>query len=146
MMMPLINVLMSIHVPKWVEYVVLYVGASLVAIGAVCDLLGALGLLRFPNFFVRMHAATVGTIGGAVVPLIGIGLIALVADELGPYRLAVALTSFITAGMIMLVAPIGVHALAYATRRSGVVKVEPKVIDVLEFKLKEVDDEGGDGG
>ena len=38
MMMPLINILMSVYVPRWVEYVVLYVGASLVAIGAVCDL------------------------------------------------------------------------------------------------------------
>ena len=126
------------------EYIILALGMILVAIGAFCDLAGALGMVRFPNFFVRMHAATVGTIGGAVVPLIGIGLIALVADELGPYRLAVALTSFITAGMIMLVAPMGVHALAYATRRSRVVKVEPKVIDVLEFKLREANDEGGD--
>ncbi len=144
MMEPLINILMSVSVPKWVEWVVLYVGASLVALGALCDLLGALGLLRFPNFFVRMHAATVGTIGGAVVPLIGIGLIALVADELGPYRVAVALTSFITAGVIMIVAPVGVHALAYATRRSEVVKVEPKVIDVLELRLKEREGGGED--
>jgi len=143
-MEPLINILMSVSVPKWVEWVVLYVGASLVALGALCDLLGALGLLRFPNFFVRMHAATVGTIGGAVVPLIGIGLIALVADELGPYRVAVALTSFITAGVIMIVAPVGVHALAYATRRSEVVKVEPKVIDVLELRLKEREGGGED--
>ncbi len=145
MMESLISIVMSIHVPKLVEWVVLYVGASLVALGALCDLLGALGLLRFPNFFVRMHAATVGTIGGAVVPLVGVGLIALVADELGPYRLAVALTSFITAGIIMLVAPVGVHALAYATRRSGVVKVEPKVIDVLELRMKERREGGGEG-
>jgi len=52
-------------------------GAFLVVLGGICDLFGAIGLLKFPNFYVRLHAATVGTIGGAVVPLFGVSMLAL---------------------------------------------------------------------
>ncbi|MEM4040850.1 MAG: monovalent cation/H(+) antiporter subunit G, partial [Ignisphaera sp.] len=69
-----------------IEWILVIIGEILVIIGAICDLLGAIGLLRFPNFYVRLHALTVGTIGGAFVPLIGVALIAIGSEFLGPYR------------------------------------------------------------
>ncbi|MCD6488178.1 MAG: monovalent cation/H(+) antiporter subunit G [Desulfurococcales archaeon] len=115
-----------------VEWIIFYIGLGLTTLGALCDLFGSLGLLRFPNFYVRLHAATVGIIGGAVVPLIGVGLMSLCSSQLGVYRFAVATIFFLTAFVTMIVAPIGTHALAYASHRGRVVKVEPKVIDMLE--------------
>ncbi|CAB50375.1 monovalent cation/H(+) antiporter subunit G [Pyrococcus abyssi] len=109
--------------------ILFYIGSALIVIGALCDLFGALGLLRFPNFYVRLHAATVGTIGGAVVPLLGVSLVAVSLN-----LLAIAGASFITAIIILLAAPAGAHALAYAAHRSGIVKWKPKVDHLAEAR------------
>jgi multicomponent Na+:H+ antiporter subunit G len=114
-----------------VEQVLLYIGMALVVIGALCDLIAAMGLVRFPNFFVRLHAATVGTIGGAVVPLFGVTLMTFACDFLGYWKWFLACGSFITAIIIMIVAPVGSHALARGAHRHGI-PVEPKVCDFLE--------------
>ena len=114
------------------EYIVLGLGIILVSIGAFCDLAGALGMVRFPNFFVRLHAATVGSIGGAVIPLIGVALIASVSDQLGFFKWAISGGSLVAALIILLVAPAGSHALAFSAHKSKAVPVEPKVCDMLE--------------
>lgn len=120
-----------------IDQIIFIIGAALVFIGALCDLIAAIGFLRFPNFFVRLHAATIGAIGGAVIPLFGVTLIALVSDYLGIFKYYVAGASFITAIFILLAAPTGSHALARATHRAKVVPVYPKVIDHLEEDMGE---------
>lgn len=117
---------------KMMEWALVIIGEILVVIGAICDLIGSIGMLRFPNFFVRLHALTVGTIGGAFVPLIGVTLIALGAEFLGYYRWFVAGASLVTAILLLLLAPAGSHAIARAAHRSRAVIVYPKVIDRLE--------------
>ena len=107
-------------------------GAILITIGGICDLLGAIGLLKFPNFYVRLHAATVGTIGGAVVPLFGVTLLALGTEV--PNKYAIAGASLITGIIVLLAAPAGATALAYAAHRSGVVEWKPKVDHLKEAK------------
>ncbi len=109
----------------------LIAGMALVAIGVFCDLVGSIGLLRFPNFFVRLHAATVGTIGGAAYPLLGVALMAVACDFLGPARWFIMTGSILTGIIIVLTAPAGSHALARAAHRMGI-PVEPKVCDLLE--------------
>ena len=113
--------------------VLFYIGALLIAIGALCDFFGALGLLRFSNFYVRLHAATVGTIGGAVVPLFGVALLALGADFL-PHRYAIAGASFVTGIIVLLAAPAGAHALAYAAHKAKLVEWQPKVDHLKEVR------------
>ncbi|MFA4639714.1 monovalent cation/H(+) antiporter subunit G [Pyrococcus kukulkanii] len=108
-----------------------YIGVIMIIIGGICDLFGAIGLLRFPNFYVRLHAATVGTIGGAVVPLFGVALLALGADFL-PHKYAIAGASFVTGIIILLVAPAGATALAYAAHKAKLVKWEPRVDHLAE--------------
>lgn len=115
-----------------INEILIYLGEVLVAVGVFCDLVASIGMVRFPNFYVRLHAATVGTIGGAFVPLIGVALIALGAEWLGTYRFFLAGASVITAVLIVILAPVGSHVLARAAHRAGVVKVEPKVVDHLE--------------
>jgi len=115
-----------------IDIVAFYVGLALVSIGAVFDLLGALGLLKFPNFYVRLHAATVGAIGGAVVPLFGVALLALGSDFLPPaHKYAIAGASVVTALIILIVAPTGSHVLAYAAHKAKIVEWKP-VCDHLE--------------
>jgi len=115
-----------------IDWILIIIGEILVAIGAVCDLIAAIGINRFPNFFVRLHALTVGTIGGAFVPLIGVALIALGAEFLGFYRFFMAGASVIAAILLLFLAPVGSHAIARAAHRSKAAIVYPKVVDRLE--------------
>ena len=115
-----------------VNYVVVFIGEFLLVVGVIGDFIGALGLLRFPDFFVRLHAATIGIIGGAFYPLLGVTLIAIGADFLGVYRWFIAGSSLITALLIAILAPTGTHALARATYRARVSTPYPKVVDHLE--------------
>ncbi|MET1160188.1 MAG: monovalent cation/H(+) antiporter subunit G [Thermoprotei archaeon] len=116
-----------------IDVIAFFIGLALIAIGAICDLLGALGLLKFPNFYVRLHAATIGAIGGAVIPLIGVTLVALSADFL-PNKYAIAGASLVTAILILIVAPTGSHALAYAAHKSKIVKWKPHCDHLEEDK------------
>ncbi|RLG85225.1 MAG: cation:proton antiporter [Thermoprotei archaeon] len=123
--------------PAWILVIL---GEVLVAIGVLCDLVAAIGMLRFPNFYVRLHAATVGTIGGAFVPLVGAALIAAGSEFLGVYRWFMAGAALVTAFLVLILAPAGSHALARAAHRSRAAVVKPKVVDHLEE-----DRRGGEG-
>lgn len=114
-----------------IEAVLFWVGSALFIIGGVFDLIAAIGLVRFPNFYVRLHAATIGAIYGAVLPLIGISLMALGLPEL-PGRFAIAGASFVTAILLLIVAPIGSHVLAYAAHKSKTVEWNPVVDHLVE--------------
>jgi len=126
---------------KMIDLIIFIIGAALMIIGAICDLIGALGFIRFPNFFVRLHAATIGAIGGAVYPLFGVALVALVMEAPAFTRYAIAGGAFVTAIIILLIAPTGSHALARATHRAKVVPVYPKICDHLEEDRGEVKEE-----
>ncbi len=118
-----------------IDAILFYTGLALAFIGAICDLLGSLGLLKFPNFYIRLHAATIGAIGGAVIPLFGVTLIALGADFL-PHKYVIAGASFVTALLILIIAPTGSHALAYAAHKTGIVKWRPVCDHLMEDREK----------
>jgi multicomponent Na+:H+ antiporter subunit G len=120
-----------------INEVLMFLGTVMIVVGVIADLVGAIGLLRFPNFFVRLHAATVGTIGGAFVPLVGAALFAAGYAELGMYRWFVAGGAAVTALLILLLAPVGSHALARASYRSKAAVPYPLVYDALQERMKE---------
>lgn len=105
--------------------VLFWLGSGMFIAGGVFDLLAAIGMIRFPNFYVRLHAATIGAIYGAVLPLIGISLMALALTEL-PGNLVIAGASFVTAIILLIVAPVGSHVLAYAAHKSRSVDWNPE--------------------
>jgi multicomponent Na+:H+ antiporter subunit G len=117
--------------------VLMFLGTLMIVVGAIADLIGSIGLLRFPNFFVRLHAATVGTIWGAFLPLIGAALLAAGYVELGMYRWFVAGGAVVTASLILLLGPVGSHALARASYRSRAAVPHPLIHDALQEKLRE---------
>lgn len=103
-----------------------YVGLLLVTLGAIFDLVAAIGLLRLPDFYTRLHAGTIGAIGGASLPLAGAALVALGLEELGDTRLAIAGGCVITSITILMVSPVASHALARAAYKSR--EAVPEVI------------------
>lgn len=114
-----------------INIVLVIIGQILVGIGLFCDLVAAILMIRFPNFYVRLHALTVGSIGGAVVPIIGAGLIALGSPFLGEFRWFLAGGAFTTALFVYLLGGAGSHAIARATYRSKATTLTPCYADHL---------------
>ncbi len=87
-------------------------GGLLLGAGILFTLAGTVGLLRFPDFYTRLHAAGVTETLGVIAIVAGLMLHATEAGAL--VRLALI-------GLFMLVtAPIASHALARAARHRGV--------------------------
>ncbi|MBX3607705.1 MAG: Na+/H+ antiporter subunit G [Piscinibacter sp.] len=79
--------------PLWVQLPV----ALLLVIGGAFTLIGAIGLLRFPDFYMRLHAPTKATtlgVGGVLLASMAIGW---AAGRGGLHELLITLFLFITA-------------------------------------------------
>lgn len=98
-----------IHV--WIDGV----SALLLISGSFFTLTGALGLLRMPDFYTRLHPA--GVTDSMGLPLILAGLI--LQLELGLVTLKILLLML----FLLLTSPTACHALAKAARLSGVMPV-----------------------
>ncbi|MHC4952463.1 MAG: monovalent cation/H(+) antiporter subunit G [Planctomycetota bacterium] len=87
------------------------VGATLLIAGAIFMLVGSIGVLRLPDFYARTHAATnVDTLG---IFLFVVGL----AVKEGASLLTIKLA--FVAVFILLVNPVGTHALASSALNYG---------------------------
>jgi multicomponent Na+:H+ antiporter subunit G len=51
-------------------------GAALCLIGAVLAMIGAVGVIRFPDFYTRLHGASVTETSGVTVLLLGMAFLA----------------------------------------------------------------------
>ena len=91
-------------------------GGALLVAGALCCIVGALGMLRMPDFYTRIHAASISDTLGAGLVLAGLLLQAggfLEAAKLAVLGLLVFFTS-----------PAATHALARAALGRG---LEPQL-------------------
>jgi multicomponent Na+:H+ antiporter subunit G len=88
-----------------------YVVGGLILVGAIFSLLAAIGVLRLPDLYTRMHAASKAGTMGAGLLLLAIALIAL--D--GPVVLR-AIAGFV---FLLLTAPVSAHLLARAAYLAG---------------------------
>ena len=85
----------------------------LIVFGAAFALIGSIGLVRFPDFYTRLHAPTKATTLG-VGSLVVASSVALSAD-------GTTLSEALIAGFLFLTAPVSAHLLAKAAlhRRSS---------------------------
>lgn len=84
---------------------------ALMIIGGIAVVSGAIGLVRFPDFFTRLHAAGVTDTAGAELIIIGMML-------QSPTWLHVAKLAFIGA-FLFLTSPVATHAIAHAAWMTG---------------------------
>lgn len=89
--------------PLWIQVPV----AALLVVGSLFTLIGAVGLLRFPDFFMRMHAPTKGTTVGVGGVLLANLLLSWTRGEFGLDLLLIVLFLFLTA-------PVSANLLAHA--------------------------------
>ncbi len=79
--------------PMWIQLPV----ALLLIVGGVFVLVGAIGLLRFPDFFMRMHAPTKASTLGVGGVLLASLVVAWTRGEFGLNLLLITLFLFVTA-------------------------------------------------
>ncbi len=93
----------------------------LIGIGLFFNLMSVLGLLRFPDLYTRLHASTKGTTFGALFITIGIVVAVLTnAGYYGDMSITLMVHSIIAFLVIIITNPVGSHAIARGSHRSGV--------------------------
>lgn len=90
---------------------VLHIGGGLALLGGLLTVIGAAGVLRFPDVYTRIHAASITDTGGATLMLLGLILIAGFSGVTPKLALVWI--------FIMLTSPSAAHALANAAYSSG---------------------------
>ena len=90
-------------------------GGLIAVVGLVLILGGTLGLLRFPDFYTRLHAVAVSDAPGAAIFLIGLAIMA--PDG------AMALRLLLLAALIVALAPVFSHLLASAAHAGGLAPI-----------------------
>ncbi len=107
------------------------------AIGVIFNSLGILGLLRFPDVYTRLHAATKTTTFGSIFT--GIAVILFGLDQLAEtgdmFYLVLPLHALIAIIALALTNATGAHAIARAAHRSKVFP-SPAVVDRLSEGTK----------
>lgn len=98
-----------------------WASAVLVVAGAALGAIGGLGLVRLPDVFARMHAATKAPTAGLVLVAVAAALQVSDLSDLG-FLLLVVLLQFLTA-------PVGAHLIGRASYDSGGLLGEDTVLD-----------------
>lgn len=105
-----------------IKLVLEYLGLFLLGVGCFFELTGAVGVLRFPDFYTRAHATTMTIVGGTVIPLIGIALVSIAWSGLEGLHLA--LVCIISSVIILVTAPTGTHVIMRAALISKLKRVK----------------------
>lgn len=86
-------------------------GATLMLVGGLLTLVGTVGVLRFPDFYTRLHAASVTDTSGATLALLGMALLA--PGPVVVFKLAIVWV------FLFLTGPTSSHAVANAAHVAG---------------------------
>jgi multicomponent Na+:H+ antiporter subunit G len=109
-----------------------YLAALLVVVGSIFALTASIGLLRLPDLYTRMHAASkAGTLGSCVMLI----ALAVYADDLAVITRALGGVVF-----FLLTAPVSAHLLAKAAHASGLALWHHSVADEYAAAVPAVDD------
>jgi len=110
---------------EWVLYICL-------AVGLFFNFLAAVGLLRFPDVYTRLHAGTKCATFGSIFISLAVILYGLWKYYDGDTAMAsLSVHTFIALVAILLTNPTGAHAIARAAHRSGVLPLQA-IVDDLE--------------
>ncbi len=113
----------------WVDYLI-YV---FLGIGLTFNGLGAVGLLRFPDVYTRLHAATKTTTFGSIftsLAVIAYGAAQLYLTGNTSVDIPLITHTAVAIACLLLTNPVSAHAIARAAHRSGV-KPAKAVVDKL---------------
>ena len=100
-----------------------YLGGILLILGAVFTLLAAIGVVRLPDLYTRMHAASkAGAVGGGLI---------LIAVAVLSQDAAVAIRAVVGVIFLLLTTPVSAHLLARASYLTGYKPCNETMVDEL---------------
>jgi multicomponent Na+:H+ antiporter subunit G len=106
--------------------IAIYAGCALLLLGSLFSLVAAIGVVRLPDLFTRMHAASkAGAVGSGLVLL----AVAVVSADVG-----VALRAVVGFVFLLLTTPVAAHLLARASYRTSDQSRVIMVTDELKSK------------
>jgi multicomponent Na+:H+ antiporter subunit G len=109
--------------------IAIYVGCVLLLLGTTFCLIAAIGVVRLPDLYTRMHAASkAGAVGGGLILL----AVALMCFDVG-----VALRAIIGIVFLLLTTPVGAHLLARASYRTTDQYQLNMVVDDLKSEIRQ---------
>ena len=109
--------------------IALCLGGGLLILGAIFTLLAAVGVVRLPDLYTRMHAASkAGAVGGGLV-LLAVAMVSMDA--------AVVLRAVIGVIFVLLTTPVSAHLLARASYIAGYHAHESTLRDDLKTRLEQ---------
>lgn len=112
-----------------------WLSSALLLLGSLLGLIGAIGVLRLPDSYTRMHAASkAGALGTALI------LVGTAAASEGAFALA----ALFAAGVLLATAPLAAHAMARAAHRAGITPVTGPLGDALAEAEGDGDGDGED--
>ncbi len=98
-----------------------YIAVALMLAGAVLSFVAALGILRFPDVYTRLHAASKAGPLGAGLILLGV---AFASDDW-----TIAIRSVVGFAFLIVTSPVAAHLLARAALRTGTIPDHHTSID-----------------
>jgi multicomponent Na+:H+ antiporter subunit G len=118
--------------PDLIEYLIY----TFIGIGLTFNCLGTIGLLRFPDVYTRLHAATKCTTFGSIFTTLAVIIYGFVLWYDGGIAYGIlSLHSIVALVALVVTAATGAHALARAAHRSGI-KPALAVVDKLEERMR----------
>lgn len=113
-----------------IEDLALYLGGTLLVLGAAFSLLATIGVVRLPDLYTRLHAASkAGAVGGGLV-LLAVALVSLDG--------AVSIRAVIGVLFLILTTPVSAHLLARAAYISGYHVWADTVQNDLELAMNKI--------
>jgi multicomponent Na+:H+ antiporter subunit G len=104
----------------------IYFGCALLLIGSAFVLLAAIGVLRLPDLYTRMHAASkAGAVGGGLI---------LLSVAVMSFEAAVSLRAIVGVIFLLLTTPVSAHLLARVSHRTGYRSDVNMSVDELKSK------------
>ena len=110
----------------------------LLVLGVGCSLTSGLGLVRLPDVYTRVHAATLGGVLGSVPVLVALVVAAGPISRYGG-------TALIACVLLFVFAPLSAHALLRATYRGGVPLWPGAVADRVRSRGRSGDEDDSRG-
>ena len=104
------------------------IGMILLLLGTLICIIGGIGLLRLPNFFARVHAASIPDTLGAGLCLLGMIFLTFgLTEQYDTFGMILIIVKLISIGVFIFVtSPIAGHALVKAAYRNGLAgKISP---------------------
>ncbi|MDP8227521.1 MAG: monovalent cation/H(+) antiporter subunit G [Candidatus Celaenobacter polaris] len=100
------------------------IGYVIICIGIIFDLFGVLGLVRLPDVYNRLQAATKSVTFGSVGILLGVFIYSGFT--------ATGFKAILCAIFILLTSPVSAHAIAKAAHKAGIKLTDKTIIDLYQ--------------